>query len=102
MSSYFKAAKQAAADASKRAAESTSRETANAATGSGFDKNVDAPQGEGEEGDLEEEAFAARSLASKLDEFLEHVLRRAWRAAGEDADAYDAERAAEAIEGLTL
>jgi hypothetical protein len=30
------------------------------------------------------------------------VLRRAWRAAGEDADAYDAERAAEAIEGLTL
>jgi hypothetical protein len=88
--------------ASKRAAESTSRETANAATDSGCDKNVDAPQGEGEEGDLEEEAFAARSLASKLDEFLEHVLRRAWRAAGEDADAYDAERAAEAIEGLTL
>ena len=89
--------------ASKRAAEAVaSRETATAATDSGFDKNVDAPQGEGEEGDLEEEAFAARSLASKLDEFLEHVLRRAWRAAGEDADAYDAERAAEAIEGLTL
>jgi hypothetical protein len=87
--------------ASKRGAESTSRETANAATDSGCEKNGDAPEGEAE-GDLEEEAFAARSLASKLDEFLEHVLRRAWRAAGEDADAYDAERAAEAIEGLTL
>ena len=46
--------------------------------------------GEGEGSDLEahdapEEAFAARALASKLDGFLEHVLRRAWRAAGEDA-----------------
>ena len=50
----------------------------------------------------EEEAFAARSLASKLDGFLEHVLRRAWSAAGEDADAYDAERAADALRGLTL
>ena len=47
-------------------------------------------------------AFAARALASKLDGFLERVLRRAWRAAGEDADAYDAERAAEALKGLTL
>jgi hypothetical protein len=63
--------------------------------------------GEGEGSDLEahdapEEAFAARALASKLDGFLEHVLRRAWRAAGEDADAYDAERAAEALKGLTM
>ena len=79
------------------------KKTANVATDSGREINVDvdAPEDEGE-GDLEEDAFAARSLASKLDEFLEHVLRRAWRAAGEDADAYDAERAAEAIEGLTL
>ena len=52
--------------------------------------------------DAPEEAFAARALASKLDGFLEHVLRRAWRAAGEDADAYDAERAAEALKGLTM
>ena len=63
--------------------------------------------GEGEGSDLEahdapEEAFAARALASKLDGFLEHVLRRAWRAAGEDADAYDAERAVEALKGLTM
>jgi hypothetical protein len=54
------------------------------------------------EAPTEEEAFAARALASKLDGFLEHVLRRAWRAAGEDAEAYDAERAAEALKGLTL
>ena len=53
--------------------------------------------------DAPEEAFAARALASKLDGTdLEHVLRRAWRAAGEDADAYDAERAAEALKGLTM
>ena len=32
--------------------------------------------------DAPEEAFAARALASKLDGFLEHVLRRAWRRRG--------------------